>query len=70
MPAPAMQIWKKQGTVDPELFDVQDPEGAMHMGLTLGAVRQMALSNKWAVEWPNTPEPPHPGPPHPAPKPK
>lgn len=55
MPAPTMLIWRKKGPAN--LCDVQEPTGAMQFGLTLSQVRKLALDNRWAVEYPDTPGP-------------
>lgn len=56
MPAPAMLIWKTQEQPT-ALYTVQQPTGAIEVGLSLGQVRKLALSNKWAVEYPDTTPP-------------
>lgn len=65
MPAPTMLIWKTQEQPT-ALYTVQQPTGAIEVGLTLAQVRNLALSNKWAVEYPTTTPPasgPAPAPP-------
>lgn len=59
MPAAAqtMLIWKTSGEAPSPVYTVQEPTGAIQTGLSLGDVRKLAVTNRWAVEYPKTAAP-------------